>query len=130
MKISPRVEFLVIYGGLAAAAALLVRRVTLLVQAGWSAAASTGGLLYTLLDLLAAVALLLAFLPARRGRLPGLKTVVYALAAVGVKASWSLLDWGSFPTWFTLTDLAVCLAGALCLLGILAVSRRAGEDGD
>lgn len=130
MKISPRVEFLVIYGGLAAAAALLVRRITLLVQAGWSAAASTGGLLYTLLDLLAAVALFLAFLPARSGRLPGLKTVVYALAAVGVKASWSLLDWGMFSTWFTLTDLAVCLVGALCLLGILAVSRRAGEDGD
>ncbi len=130
MKLSPRVEFLVIYGGLAAAAALLVRRITLLVQAGWSAAASVGGLLYTLLDLLAAVALLAVFLPARRGRLPGLRAVVYALAAVGVKASWSLLDWGRFPIWFTLTDLVVCLAGALCLLGALAILRRAGEDGD
>lgn len=117
MKPSPRVEFLVVYGGLVAAAAFLVRRITLLVQAGWSAAASVGGLLYTLLDLLAAVALLLVFLPARRGRLPGLRTVVYALAAVGVKASWSLLDWGRFPIWFTLADLVVCLIGVLCLVG-------------
>ncbi|HUT98765.1 MAG TPA: hypothetical protein VM054_06795 [bacterium] len=130
MKLSPRMEIFIVYGGLVAAAALLVRRFTLLLQAGWSAEASVGGLLYTLLDLLSAGMLLLVFLPARRGRATGLKTVVYALAAVGVKTSWSLLDWGRFSTWFTLTDLAICLAGVLCLLGALALLRRSEEGGD
>jgi hypothetical protein len=130
MKLTPRAETLLVYGGLVAAAALLVRRFSLLLQAGWSAEASVGGLLYTLLDLLAAGALLLIFLPARRARMVGLKTVVYALAAVGVKTSWSLLDWGKFSTWFTLTDLGICLAGVMCLLGALARLRRSGEDGE
>jgi len=130
MKLTPRMEILVIYGGLVAAAALLVRRFSLLLQAGWSAEASVGGLLYTLLDLLAGGALLLVFLPARRARTVGTKTVVYALAAVGVKTSWSLLDWGKFSTWFTLTDLGICLAGVLFLLGALTRLRRSGEDGE
>jgi hypothetical protein len=130
MKLTPRMEFFVIYGGLVAAAALLVRRFSLLLQAGWSAGASVGGLLYTLLDLLAAGALLMVFLPLRRTRATGARAVVYGLAAVGVKTSWSLLDWGRFSTWFTLTDLAICLAGVLCLLGALAISRRSGESDD
>ncbi|MCX7021183.1 MAG: hypothetical protein NTW26_02705 [bacterium] len=130
MKLTPRMEIFVVYGGLVAAAALLVRRSSLLLQAGWSAEASVGGLLYTLLDFLAAGVLLLVFLPLRRARTTGLKTVVYALAAVGVKTSWSLLDWGKFSTWFTLTDLGVCLTGVVCLLGALAILRRSGEDGD
>jgi hypothetical protein len=130
MKLTPRTETLVVYGGLVAGAALLVRRLVLLVQAGWSAEASAGGLLYTLLDLLAAGTLLMVFLPLRRGRTAGLKTVVYALAAVGVKASWSLLDWGSFSLWFTLSDLGVCLVGVLCLLGALALLRRSKGEGD
>jgi len=130
MKLTQRTEILIVYGGLTAAAALLVRRIILLAQADWSAQASTGGLLYTLLDLLAAGMLLTVFLPARRGRMAGLKTVVYALAAVGVKTSWSLFDWGGFSTWFTLTDLGVCLVGVLCLLGALAILHRSEEDGD
>ncbi|MCK4593911.1 hypothetical protein KAU45_05370 [bacterium] len=132
MKLSERAENFVIHGGLVAAAALFVRRLSLLLQAGWSADASVGGLLYTLLDIIAAASILLVFLPLRRGRLVGLKTVVYALAVVVVKASWSVWDWGRLSLWFTLTDIGVCLVGLLCLLGALAIvhgDRSNGEKG-
>jgi hypothetical protein len=130
MKLSERTETLVVYGGLVAGAAFGARRFILLLQAGWSAQASVGGTLYTLLDVVAAASLLLVFLPLRRGRPVSLKTVVYALALVMVKAGWSVWDWGRFTPWFTLTDLGVCLLGTLCLLGALAVIHRRETDGE
>ncbi len=132
MKLSERTENFVIYGGLVAAAALFVRRLSLLLQAGWSADASVGGLLYTLLDIIAAASILLVFLPLRRGGPVSLKTIVYALAVVVVKGSWSAWDWGKLSLWFTLTDIGVCLVGVLCLLGALAIvhrDRSGGEEG-
>ena len=129
MKPSVRTKSLGVYGGLAAAAAFLVRRLILLLQAGWSAAGSLGGLLHTLLDLLVGALLLLVFLPLRRGRTIGIRSVVYALAALAVKASWSAWDWGDFPLPFTLADLGLSTLGVACLLAALAVVRQAEEDG-
>lgn len=129
MKLSERAEIFLIHGGLVTAAALFVRRLSLLLQAGWSADASVGGLLYTLLDIIAAASVLLVFLPLRRGRPVSLRTVVYALAVVVVKGSWSVWDWGKFTLWFTLTDIGVCLVGVICLLGALAIVHGDQSDG-
>lgn len=129
MKLSERVENFLIHGGLVTAAALFVRRLSLLLQAGWSADASVGGLLYTLLDIIAAASILLVFLPLRRGRPVGLKTIVYALAVVVVKGSWSVWDWGKLSLWFTLTDIGICLVGVICLLGALVIVHGDQSDG-
>jgi|GEM_PF-3451223 len=114
-----RLKQLFIYGGLGVAAALLARRVALLLSVGWSAIEAPGGMLMSALDFITAGGLLLITLPLRRGKLPNLKTAIFALAVAVINLVWSLDVFPELGLWDAISGSALGLLAMVVLLGEL-----------
>ena len=122
-QISESLEALILRGGYLAAAALLVYRLALLVSSDWSAWASPGSLLHTLLDILAAgVVLLMVIIPLRRGKVVGTKRSAYALALPIIKLSWSIADFDPIELGYSIIDVVLAAALTAAALGAWRLS--------
>ncbi len=125
-----RLKQIFIFGGLGVAAALLARRVALLLSVGWSAIEAPGGMLMSALDFITAAGLLLITLPLRRGKLPNLKTTIFALAVAVIHLFWSLDVFAELGLWDSISGSALGLLATIVLLGELRLIHSALNEPD